>query len=731
MIEESLLKSNFIGKDGFVWWLGQVADPKSWRTEKSRVDAENKSDSWAYRCKVRIIGYHTFDGNVLPDSDLPWAHVLSSAAEGSPGQGGFGKLPMLVGGESVMGFFLDGEEAQQPVIVGCFYRNTSVQNLITPELVQKEKSSQFKPFTGMQGNLKNGATRQKESGTGTTNQIGANASTNTANNAGASYPQNQNITDQLFADDAATNAFFKKFADAGPVQGSNGCGNNILSQITAALQSFIGFVNGLERTALGFIDPIRNKVVDISQSIRKVSRLIASIMKFVVNGMRDMIIKLVATFFRNLIALVIPKPQQLPVSEAAKKILDIIFCLFEKLFGSLIDFLVGLLGDLIGKTPNIPTCASEELAGSLIEKLASLIDDSLATIMSGLDWLAGGISSITSSLRGAVNILNQLLSFLDCDALECKGLTQYDPFGGIKFPPTDSWANAVNSIDILGGYGDNIDDVIGLLSMFGDPETPFVDCRNQAVNPQTQNDLGTIPIGSRFYKCIPPEVVISGDGVGARGTPVISQTDGSLLTVRIDNPGSGYTYPPKISIIDNSNYGSGAEATSQIDSNGRISSVYVTSSGKGYCATNLTVGIGSTAQFVGITTSGTVGITTVGIATVPIIGVSTVPAGIITSVVVDRPGIGYTSGDTIDIGGCTYSPILTPRGSIIGIGSGGYCDNIFTSIPPVTINTTTGQGAELYPVIQYVPQYVVDNPDLLVGITTNKIINVVQCVTNR
>tara|TARA_B100000482_G_C12390960_1_gene213003 strand:- start:83 stop:208 length:126 start_codon:yes stop_codon:yes gene_type:complete len=25
MIEESLLKSNFVGRDGFIWWIGQVA----------------------------------------------------------------------------------------------------------------------------------------------------------------------------------------------------------------------------------------------------------------------------------------------------------------------------------------------------------------------------------------------------------------------------------------------------------------------------------------------------------------------------------------------------------------------------------------------------------------------------------------------------------------------------------------------------------------------------------
>ena len=106
MIDEAFIKSNFLGRDGFVWWIGQVADPKVWRNEKTRID--KGKEAWGYRCKVRIIGYHSFDRNELKDDDLPWAHVLTSASDGAPGQGGFGKLPLLVGGESVFGFFLDG-----------------------------------------------------------------------------------------------------------------------------------------------------------------------------------------------------------------------------------------------------------------------------------------------------------------------------------------------------------------------------------------------------------------------------------------------------------------------------------------------------------------------------------------------------------------------------------------------------------------------------------------------
>ena len=116
----------------------------------------------AYRCKVRIIGYHSFDDEKLPNEDLPWAHILTSADSGAPGQGGFGKTHGLVGGESVLGFFLDGEEGQQPVVVSCFYRTKAVQNL-------KQKSP-FKPFTGMEGTLSQTSTRKKRP-SATTNEI--------------------------------------------------------------------------------------------------------------------------------------------------------------------------------------------------------------------------------------------------------------------------------------------------------------------------------------------------------------------------------------------------------------------------------------------------------------------------------------------------------------------------------------------------------------------------------
>ena len=74
----ALGKTNFVGKDGFNWWIGQIAPPDSWRGVNAY---QAQKESYPHnRVKVRIIGYHPFDpqGIELPDVDLPWADVMLS-----------------------------------------------------------------------------------------------------------------------------------------------------------------------------------------------------------------------------------------------------------------------------------------------------------------------------------------------------------------------------------------------------------------------------------------------------------------------------------------------------------------------------------------------------------------------------------------------------------------------------------------------------------------------------
>ena len=74
MIENNLLKTNFIGKDGFRWRIGQVAP------EPAQGDQLNQiGNTWGCRMKVRIYGYHPADITELKEQ-------LQTAVDGATHQ---------------------------------------------------------------------------------------------------------------------------------------------------------------------------------------------------------------------------------------------------------------------------------------------------------------------------------------------------------------------------------------------------------------------------------------------------------------------------------------------------------------------------------------------------------------------------------------------------------------------------------------------------------------------
>ena len=97
------MKNNFIGMDGFIWFLGVV---------------EDRQDPYLIgRVRVRCFGHHTGDKVILPTEDLPWAQVMLPVT--SAGISGIGQSPIgLVEGSHVFGFFRDGEARQEPVVMG-------------------------------------------------------------------------------------------------------------------------------------------------------------------------------------------------------------------------------------------------------------------------------------------------------------------------------------------------------------------------------------------------------------------------------------------------------------------------------------------------------------------------------------------------------------------------------------------------------------------------------------
>jgi len=122
-------------RDGFNWWIGVVED---------RMDPEKMG-----RCRVRIYGYHTDSKVILPTKDLPWATPIQPIT--SAAISGIGSSPLgPVEGTWVIGFFLDGEDMQQPAIFGTIATKAAKKAF----KVQEEKPQVSNPSDGV---LKDGS----------------------------------------------------------------------------------------------------------------------------------------------------------------------------------------------------------------------------------------------------------------------------------------------------------------------------------------------------------------------------------------------------------------------------------------------------------------------------------------------------------------------------------------------------------------------------------------------
>ena len=118
-----LYNPGFVGSQ-FHWWLGQIADSKTWRDNQPKSHFKDRKDipGWGYRYKVRIMGIHDAGEAIIESDQLPWAQVMYPITAGG-GQGGSFQTPGIKQGCFVFGFFLDGTDEQVPIIMGVLGNN--------------------------------------------------------------------------------------------------------------------------------------------------------------------------------------------------------------------------------------------------------------------------------------------------------------------------------------------------------------------------------------------------------------------------------------------------------------------------------------------------------------------------------------------------------------------------------------------------------------------------------
>jgi len=659
MIEESLVKSNFIGRDGFRWWIGQIPP-------LSTMGKQTTGSGWGNRYKVRIMGYHPANTVELKDEDLPWAICMLPTTSGTGGAELTTSIK-LTQGDTVFGFFLDGDDAQIPVIMGCLGH--------TKYKVSGEPGP-FKPFSGYSDYIKNN---------------GARVVLNETNERASTSAKSPRLVSEKKADAIGggptgnERSFFSGIGET--TQGASASRSKILDKISTALENFINKIETLNRDISFGIESARRKI-DIE--IDKVTKSITDSMTGMVTGVVNTIfvkmapilnqgLKLLYKLVYNLVLSATGNPvaAHLAGVAAQKAMLVPIKFLQTKIptvanyiINSIASVIKGMLKSVVNNIANFVTCVADQFIGSLVN---NVIGKMARTLKSAID----GIQKITQFFGGfsIENLLNQnpLALFggdpapLSCGEKEegvgaqvLKWVIGKGPKNAPGFNPEKIVNLANTAMSVVGtaqATVSGVQEAVGAFDIY----------TSNIKNANMSSILGKCYAGPPLNCGAPTISIFGGDGVGAAAVPIMGALVGeglertaSIVGVKITNPGSGYTFPPFIEVIDNCNKGYGAQIRATLTPEGSIEDMYVVSEGEGY------------------------------------------PSGDIVPYVVDRVkildgGRGYKETDkVVDNLGNEYKPKVF-QGTIIGVDPINRTE--ITNLPVLEVISDTGVGALLKPVL--------------------------------
>ena len=711
---DTLQTINFAGKDGFQWFFAQVVPQEHW---KGTADALNYDGKQSHRAKIRVCGYDTFDKSILPDKDCRWARFLPSGVVGD-GTSGLCETLCLAGGETVLGFFADGPDGQIPMILSVLPKAyTQVEN-------KRERQS------------------DPELSTENAYSFGFDTSLIGLHQTSKLIP-NDKADGSIFAyapDATTSNAAFKlTFNSTIKIDSIDKCGKDVVSRTRNAIQDFITGTQKLEQNLGTWIDPITNEIVNMDYQLDMIKEQVTGLLGGTVNNIRKKLLKNLNKKFSKLLGKIktSKEGQKQNVSKGSQKaaggILSLIGCVFKGVLGNIGGLLKNMFQNLLGKIVNGALCAVDQFVSGIFAKVFDSLEKGLGKIMSGLSWLVGGLSSITGLLRSPLAMAKKLLGFLDkCGAPECTPSKSWSSAfaGGIIPAAPDDWGDQVSSANKFNNIskgllkakervqsGENVSDVdvngvplqetidttnalsgaagqLGLLglgsiesaitqsSLFGAQNLEFDACNNRTRNPNTQDDVTPAPPGFIYPKCLPPVVKIFGPGTGAEVLPIVGN-DNRIFSIEVINGGSGYDETTGLVVVDNTGNGKGAFARPLVV-DGVIEKVVLIKTGYGYC------------------------VNTSEVETEESVGIGTNVVGIIDNIFIETPGYNYSPDDTVKIDNVDFPIITSPTGAVVSVNIPPNYTTEYNRFPSARLNTATGIGAKVIPIMSFTPQFKTD-----------------------
>lgn len=729
MMNEVLSRPGSMGSDGLKWWIGRVAPRSAWvsggtlvNDKDVGVDSANPEiDIYYNRVKVSVVGYHD---RITNPADLPWAHIMATPMLPS-GYGFKDATHYLEGGESVFGFWMDGEDQQKPVILGVFYRHKVAEDTTVPPKGSKSVSpskgsaAKMNPTGGNESGLTNLATGLPVPDT-------APEPSNSTTDDTTGSPENPNprksVTDEDSTESGMSIAAIQHHFNLNRKTSRPTCKrDNLIAGITGYLGDFAELLIGVEQYADFYINTVTGAAVNILGEIKLITKQISGILTGVINKVRDTIFAFVGDKVAGLINTLLPDEVKPILGDATKTILDLLYCLFEKFIVGLFDVIQEMLFSLIGQFINAATCAAEEFIAGLLGTVNSFLDDTIGPVISSLNDVLGGIlGGINSFVGQALDVIGLVFNFIGCDKFKCPLPSRFDNAYGPTQQERDA-ADAITSkvslLNIPLSYDEDGNPTSSVGSALENAEkNPGSIFGLKEQTPEEQQNAAAVaaaagPCNSGILVCGPPTITLfGGDGIGGLANAVVNNV-GNVIGAQVIDGGFGYTQAPYVNIQDACGNGKGGKGTAILGPNGTVVKIVIEFEGYGYYNDFKEVKtIFGDIEDDSINDGSNSGEEEV--------------IGFIDDVIIDGGGISYDEDDTIEIvpdEGAEIEPIIID-GHIVDINiiNGGQG---FTSIPTITINSKTGIGAELTPVLGFKP---IDQAD---PIDPGKIVTVIDCVS--
>ena len=684
-MEQSLIKTNFVGRDGFRWWIGQIAPDEVQASQTKGVAktggrySKDGPPPFGNRYKVRIMGYHPYNTVELKDEELPWATVVSPPGYGT-GSAGLFKTIRFQQGDSVLGFFLDGDNAQVPVIFGALGNS--------PQKASEGAPLPFQSFTGYTSTLK----KPSEGTLAESNSTGARD---------PESPKNVSPSDAKKVAEQTGNKNKAFFSSAVGKVIHLGSGESKMTEAVNKLKTGVeGFTQELDNlksqmdvNSVFAQDKIKGLINDKASALAGVA---SGMVGGMTNGLYekmgpmlngglssmydDVYMKVFAATMSPAMANKAGVAAQASMLSPIGDLEGLLPCLTNKITNNLANSLGSILGAVADNVFAYADCVGDQATGAIMNDVIGQITEGMAGALGGIGKLMKymGDFSVDGLLRNGIDALLGMAGLGDCGVTPSPhtGAAKYRVgFGPIVQDAPDlsaiikdaNVAKAVSDAAALAGVPlDGVQDILGGFSLFSGGIKNIPSALSSA-GEGIRGCSSALPT-----LCEPPKInIFGGGGRDAEAIPFYGnivgdvRKTGSIIGIKMTNPGNGYLYPPFVEIVDNCKQGYGAVARATVK-DGKVNEIYVVSEGEFYPIED---------------------------GTPPIIS----------DVTIINPGSGYEKGDTVTDDFDNEYDVKISSGAIVKVTPINSKD--ITDIPTLTVKSTTGSGALLKANLDIRPEF--------------------------